>query len=111
MFRTCVNLSAYQPNKPDKTATDPKSWIATECGAAEKFSATGSYKSDIPYAVYTNFDFMRTELESGWFAVQMVPDDKDDYGQKQLRKVCAPFINDNDIDSDSDSDSNNDQLY
>ena len=34
---------------------------------------------------------MRTELESGWFAVQMVPDDMDDYGQKQLSKVCAPF--------------------
>ena len=82
-------LLAYQPNKPDKTATDPKSWIATECGAAEKFSATGSYKNDIPSAVYSNlnFNFMRTELESGWFAVEMVPDDKDDYGQKQLTKV------------------------
>ena len=32
---------------------------------------------------------MRTELESGWFAVEMVPDDKDDYGQKQLTKVCG----------------------
>ena len=87
------NLLAYQPNKPDKTATDPKSWIATQCGAAEKFSATGAYKNDIPSAVYhdSNFNFMRTELESGWFAVQMVPDDKDDYGQKQLTKVCVPF--------------------
>ena len=86
-----LNLSAYQPNKPDKNATDPKSWIATECGAAEKFSATGAYKNNIPSAVYSNFNFMRSELESGWFAVQMVPDDKDDYGQKQLRKVCTPF--------------------
>jgi len=82
-------LLAYQPNKPDKTATDPKSWIALECEAAEKFSATGAYKGDIPYAVYSNFNFMRTELESGWFAVQKVPDDKDDYGQKQLTKVCG----------------------
>ena len=85
------NLSAYQPNKPDKNATDPESWIATECGAAEKFSATGAYKNDIPNAVYSNFNFMRTELESGWFAVQMVPDDMDDYGQKKLSKVGAPF--------------------
>ena len=86
-----LNLSVYQPNKPDKNATDPKSWIATECGAAEKFSATGAYKNDIPSAVYSNFNFMRTELESGWFAVQIIPDDMDDYGQKQLSKVCAPF--------------------
>lgn len=80
-------LKAYQPNKPDKTATDPKSWIALECGAAEKFSATGAYKQDVPFAVYSNFNFMRTELESGWFAIQMVPDDKDDYGKKKLTKV------------------------
>ena len=32
---------------------------------------------------------MRTELESGWFAIQTVPDDKDDYGQKKLKKVCG----------------------
>lgn len=30
---------------------------------------------------------MRAELESGYFAVQMVPDDQDDYGRKQLKKV------------------------
>ena len=41
--------------------------------------------------MYSNFNFMRTELESGWFAVQMVSDDKDDYGQKQLTKVCGAF--------------------
>ena len=81
-------LKAYQPNKPDKTGTDPKSWIALECGAAEKFSATGAYKQDVPFAVYSNFNFMRTELESGWFAIEMVPDDKDDYGKKKLTKVC-----------------------
>ena len=86
-----LNLSVYQPNKPDKNATDPKSWIATEWKKKKKFSATGAYKNDIPSAVYSNFNFMRTELESGWFAVQMVPDDMDDYGQKQLSKVCAPF--------------------
>nr|XP_058970077.1 uncharacterized protein LOC131796502 [Pocillopora verrucosa] len=77
-----------RPQKPDKTQADPNSWIALECGAAEKFSATGSYKQDIPAAVYSNFDFMRAELESGYFAVQMVPDDQDDYGRKQLKKVC-----------------------
>ena len=30
---------------------------------------------------------MQTELESGWFAIKMEPDDKDDYGRKQLKKV------------------------
>ena len=34
-----------------------------------------------------HFGFIRTELESGWFAIQMVPDDKDDYGKKKLTKV------------------------
>lgn len=80
-------ILALRPQKPDKTQADPNSWIALECGAAEKFSATGSYKQDIPAAVYSNFDFMRAELESGYFAVQMVPDDQDDYGRKQLKKV------------------------
>ncbi|KAL9979352.1 hypothetical protein ACROYT_G017003 [Oculina patagonica] len=84
--------TTYQPNKPDKTSTDPKSWIALECESAEKFSATGSYKSDIPFAVYSNFNFMRTELESGWFAIQTVDDDKDDYGQKKLKKICFEII-------------------
>ena len=37
-----------------------------------------------------NFGFMRTELESGWFAIQIVADDKDDYGKKKLTKVCGP---------------------
>ena len=32
---------------------------------------------------------MQTELESGWFAIQIEPDDKDDYGIKNLTKVCA----------------------
>ena len=30
---------------------------------------------------------MKTELESGWFAIKMEADDKDDYGRKQLTKV------------------------
>jgi len=77
-----------QPSKPDKTAADPRSWIALECGATEKFSATGAYKQDVPFAVYSNFAFMQTELESGYFAIQIEPDDKDDYGQKNLTKVC-----------------------
>ena len=38
--------------------------------------------------MYSNFNFMRTELESGWFAIQLEPDDKDDYGKKKLTKVC-----------------------
>ena len=59
-----------------------------ECEAAEKFSATGAQKQDVPFAVYSNFNFMKTELESGWFAIQVVPDDKDDYGQKKLTRVC-----------------------
>lgn len=84
--------TTYQPNKPDKTPTDPASWIAIECEAAEKFSATGAHKQDIPFAVYSNFNFMKTELESGWFAIQVVPDDKDDYGQKKLTKVCFEII-------------------
>ena len=79
---------AYQPSKPDKIAADPNSWIALECDATEKFSATGAYKQDVPYAVYTNFNFMQTELESGWFAIKIEPDDKDDYGKKNLTKVC-----------------------
>ena len=83
-----LSFLAYQPSKPDKTATDPNSWIALECGATEKFSATGTYKQNVPYAVYSNFNFMRTELESGWFAIQLEPDDKDDYGKKKLTKVC-----------------------
>ena len=52
------------------------------------FSAKGTYKQNVPYAVYSNFNFMRTELESGWFAIQLEPDDKDDYGKKKLTKVC-----------------------
>ena len=84
-------LSEYQPDKPDKTSTDPKSWLALECGATEKFSATGSYKQDIPSAVYSseNFGFMRNELESGYFAIQMVPDNRDGYGKRKLTKVCS----------------------
>ena len=79
---------AYEPPKPDKIAADPNSWIALECDATEKFSATGANKQDVPYAVYTNFNFMQTELESGWFAIKIEPDDKDDYGKKNLTKVC-----------------------
>ena len=79
---------AYEPPKPDKIAADPNSWIALECDATEKFSATGANKQDVPYAVYTNFNFMKTELESGWFAIKIEPDDKDDYGKKNLTKVC-----------------------
>lgn len=80
----------YQPSKPDKTAADPKSWLALECDATEKKSATGAYAQEVPYAVYSlsNFAFMKTELESGWFAIKMEDDDKDDYGQKKLTKVC-----------------------
>ena len=86
-----IDILAYQPNKPDKTAADPNSWIALECGATEKFSATGSSKNNIPSAVYSNFGFMRTELESGWFAVKMEPDDKDDNGKKQLKRVGVSY--------------------
>ncbi|XP_067053119.1 uncharacterized protein [Acropora muricata] len=84
--------TTFQPNKPDKAPADPKSWIALECGAAEKFSASGSYKNDVPFAVFSNFAFMRTELESGWFAIKKEPDDKDDYGKKQLTKLCFEII-------------------
>ena len=31
---------------------------------------------------------MKTELESGWFAILIEPDDKDDYGKNNLTKVC-----------------------
>ena len=31
---------------------------------------------------------MQTELESGWFAILIEADDKDDYGVKNLTKVC-----------------------
>ena len=78
----------FKPSKPDKTSADPKSWLAKECNATEKFSATGAHAQDVPYAVYSNFAFMKTELESGWFAIMMEEDDQDDYGQKQLKKVC-----------------------
>ena len=47
------------------------------------------YKQDVPYAVYSNFGFIKRELESGWFAIKMEPDDKDDYGQKKLTKVSS----------------------
>ena len=30
---------------------------------------------------------METELQSGWFAIKIEPDDKDDYGVKNLTKV------------------------
>jgi hypothetical protein len=81
-------VSVFQPNKPDKTPADPTSWLALECKATEKFSATGAYKGDIPSAVYSNFNFMQAELESGWFAILIEADDKDDYGKKNLTKVC-----------------------
>ena len=77
-----------QPDKPDKTAADPNSWIGLECTATEKFSATGAYKQNVPYAVYSSFSFIKSELESGWFAILIEPDDKDDYGKKNLTKVC-----------------------
>ena len=32
---------------------------------------------------------METELQSGWFAIKIEPDDKDDYGVKNLTKVCT----------------------
>ena len=82
----------YQPSKPDKTSVDLKSWIALECGATEKFSATGAYKENVPSAVYSNFDFMKTELESGWFAIKIEADDQDDYGIKNLTKVCFKSV-------------------
>lgn len=31
---------------------------------------------------------MQSELESGWFAILIEADDKDDYGKKNLTKVC-----------------------
>lgn len=82
-------FSVFQPSKPDKTSADPNSWIALECGASEKYSATGAQAKDVPFAVYSNFPFMQTELESGWFAIKIEPDDKDDYGVKNLTKVCT----------------------
>ncbi|XP_068704515.1 uncharacterized protein [Montipora foliosa] len=84
--------TTYQPDKPDKAPADANSWIALECEATEKLSATGSMKGNIPYAVYSNFDAMRTELESGYFAIKMEPDDRDDYGRKQLTKVCFELV-------------------
>ena len=39
--------------------------------------------------MYSNFGFMRTELESGWFATQIEDDDLDPYGIKSLIKVCV----------------------
>ncbi|XP_020601762.1 uncharacterized protein LOC110040832 [Orbicella faveolata] len=84
--------SVFQPSKPDKTSADPTSWLALECKATEKFSATGAYKQDIPSTVYSSFGFMQTELESGWFAILIEADDKDDYGKKNLTKVCFEMI-------------------
>lgn len=84
-----VCFLVFQPSKPDKTSADPRSWIALECGATEKFSATGAYAQDVPFAVYSNFAFMQTELESGWFAIQTEADDLDPYGKKNLTKVCV----------------------
>ncbi|KAJ7381185.1 hypothetical protein OS493_004785 [Desmophyllum pertusum] len=84
--------SVFQPSKPDKTAADPKSWLALECGVTEKFSATGANKQDVPFAVYSYFNFMKTELESGWFAIKIEADNKDDFGKKNLTKVCFEII-------------------
>lgn len=39
---------------------------------------------------------MQAELESGWFAIKIEPDDKDDYGQKNLTKVCLTIFKMND---------------
>ncbi|XP_058970157.2 uncharacterized protein [Pocillopora verrucosa] len=84
--------SVPQPDKPDKTAADPNSWIGLECTATEKFSATGAYKQNVPFAVYSSFSFIKSELESGWFAILIEPDDKDDYGKKNLTKVCFETV-------------------
>ena len=84
-----TTFSVFQPPKLDKTSADPNSWIALECGASEKYSATGANANDVPFAVYSNFLFMQTELQSGWFAIKIEPDDKDDYGVKNLTKVCT----------------------
>lgn len=53
----------------------------------EKFSASGAYRQDVPFAVYSNFNFMKAELESGWFAVKIERDGRDFYGKKSLTKV------------------------
>ena len=42
---------------------------------------------DVPFAVYNEFNFMQAELQNGWFAIQIEPDDQDDYGIKKLTKV------------------------
>ena len=82
-------LAVPQPNKPDKEAADPKSYIAKECGASERLSATGAHKDQIPAALYydNNFKVFQRELESGWFAVTQEDDPDDPYGQKKLTKV------------------------
>lgn len=43
----------------------------------------------MPFAVYSNFASMHTELESGYFAIKMEPDGQDPYGRKQLTKVSG----------------------
>lgn len=81
------SVSVYQPSKPDKTAADPTSWLALECKATEKYSATGSNAQDVPLEVYSSFNFMQAQLQNGWFAILIEADDLDDYGQKNLTKV------------------------
>ena len=81
----------YQPLKLEKTVADPKSWIYLECGATEKFFVNGSHKQNLPSGLFSsqNFGFIRAELESGYFAIQMLPDDNDEYGEKKITKVCS----------------------
>ena len=94
LYRQDTVISRYflilvpQPDKPDKIAADPTSWLALECGVTEKYSANGANAQDVPFAAYSNFNFMQAELQNGWFAIMIEADDQDDYGQKNLTKVC-----------------------
>ena len=87
MILLYFSVLVYQPSKPDSTTADLTSWLALECEATEKYSADGAYEQDVPSGVYSSFSFIQAELQNGWFAIKIEPDDQDE--EKTVTKVSA----------------------
>lgn len=82
--------TTYQPNKPDSAPAPKGSFIQEECASETKYSATGAQAKQVPFEAYYHFNFMRSELESGWFATQTIDDDRN-HGKK-LTKICFEIV-------------------
>ena len=63
-------MSDFRPTPVPSVPVTKTSFMARECGATEKYSATGLHASKVPTEVYNHLTFKKSNFMGGYFAMQ-----------------------------------------